>query len=120
MWNEPHVQRLGALLAPHAVRVGVGGPQISYHEPSDGPLRAGLNVFAGGCAGRCAAAVRPQNVPPAPPNSWPRDGPEALRGWSSAQARLQFTVPRHHGENFCELVHHGFVGKGQMKVMMKW
>jgi hypothetical protein len=50
-----------------------------------------------------AAAKRPQNGPPAPTNSWPRDGPEAERGRSSAQARLllNFDAGRHtHGQWF--------------------
>ena len=39
-----------------------------------------------------ASALPPQNGqngPAAPLNSWPRNGSEALWGWSSAQARLQ-------------------------------
>ena len=48
---------------------------------SSAPARLPLR----GCA---AAASRPQNGHTAPANIWPRGHPEALRGWSSAQARL--------------------------------
>jgi hypothetical protein len=49
--------------------------------------------LGGGSAGRplrghFAAASRPQRRP----TSWPRGHPEAMRGWSSAQARLMEAV----------------------------
>ena len=39
--------------------------------------------------GQARAPQNGQNGPAAPLNSWPRNGSEALWGWSSAQARLQ-------------------------------
>ena len=78
------------------VLVSVQVPQkkscLSRFPLGAGPLRAGLNVFTGPFCGRVAAAKRPQNGPTAPAKSWPRDSPEALRGWSSAQARLALCV----------------------------
>jgi hypothetical protein len=53
-------------------------------------------------AGVGAAASRPPNAPAAPANTWPRGHPWAMRGWSSAQARLLCSdAARPRGRGVC-------------------
>ena len=64
-------------------------PAQSMVKPEPGLSAGPLAPASRPLRGRVAAAKRAQNGPAAPPNSWPRGHPPALRGWSNAQARLQ-------------------------------